>query len=428
MAWIEKRSKNRYRVVWDVGSPDNRERRMEYIDGWEEAKAFKSKIEVELNSGTYVEPSKITFGEYLDRWIEIHGGRLAPKTLRSYQTEIKNHMKPKLGSIPLSKLSPLHLQEYYAFLLNDGRAEIQRRNIKFIKETNLQSKIADKKELKKLNDKLVRAQALLDNMIVSGNGGLSSTSVAYQHRIIHKALDQAVKLQMVIRNVADAVEAPQPRKKEMQYMQIETVNDFLSIIKGSPDYPIIVAAIFTGMRQGELLGLRWEDIDFNVGTISVRQQLQYIHEKGYFFKEPKRESQRSIPMPLPLSSLLRQVRKEQETIKAIYEEAAQEKEGKNEYKDNDLVFCNHDGSPLDGTGVTKRFQKLCKRNEFPKMRFHDLRHTFATMARSAGVPIEDLQDLLGHADISTTKKIYTHVELEPIQKAMQKVSERIKIS
>lgn len=180
----------------------------------------------------------------------------------------------------------------------------------------------------------------MENMIASGNGGLSSTSVAYQHRIIHKALDQAVKLQMVIRNVADAVESPQPRKQEIQYMRIDTVNKFLSVNKGSPDYPIIVAAIFTGMRQGELLGLRWEDIDFNVGTISVRQQLQYIPEKGHFFKEPKRESQRSIPMPLPLSSLLRQVRKEQETIKAIYEEAAQEKEGNNEYKDNDLVFCN----------------------------------------------------------------------------------------
>lgn len=181
------------------------------------------------------------------------------------------------------------------------------------------------------------------------------------------------------------------------------------------------------MRQGELLGLRWQDVDFDAGIIYVRQQLQYLPEHGYFFKEPKQNSKRAIPMPLPLSYVLRRVKKEQDRIKEIYKEAEENiQEGEKvegTYKDYDLIFSNPDGSPMDGTGVTKRFQKLLTANGFPKIRFHALRHTFATMCRAAGMKLEDVQDLLGHADISTTKKMYTHIEIEPLKRAMDKFTE-----
>ncbi|MDD4775951.1 MAG: site-specific integrase [Syntrophomonas sp.] len=154
----------------------------------------------------------------------------------------------------------------------------------------------------------------------------------------------------------------------------------------------------------------------------VRQQLQYIAGQGYLFKEPKKDSRRDIPMPLPLNAVLRNVRKDQQAIKDIYAESEP-----NEYKDLDLVFCNYDGSELDGTGVTKRFQRLLVKHNLPKIRFHALRHTFATMCRAAGMDLGDVQDLLGHADISTTKKMYTHVEIEPLRKAMDKFTEYMEI-
>ncbi|HHV76528.1 MAG TPA: site-specific integrase [Syntrophothermus lipocalidus] len=317
MARIEKRGK-KYRVVWDTGTPDNRKRRIQSFDTFAEAKQFKARIELELSTGTYVEPAQMTFGQYLDHWLALHGDKLAPKTLDSYQCEIKNHIKPHLGSIKLSKLSPMHLQDYYVFMLREGKTD--------------------------------------------GTGGLSPTTVNYHHRLIHKALEQAVKWQMVARNVADAVEPPRPERKQINYLHRDEVNRFINCIKESPDYPIIATAILTGMRRGEILGLRWQDINFEKGLIHVRQQLQYIQGQGYFFKTPKQHSIRDIPMPLPLNAIFRSIRKQQAEIKAIYEQAARDSCKESQYTDLDLVFCRYDGRPLNPSGLTRRFQALLKQH------------------------------------------------------------------
>jgi len=390
MAWIEKRG-NKYRVYWDVGTPGNRKRRIESFDTSKEAEQFKKKIEYEASIGLCIDISRMTVAEYLDYWLKFHKKNLEPKTLASYNCEIKNHIKPHLGNLKLIKLAPLHLENYYYFLLEDGKANLIERQ-----------------------DSTGRMKDRIEKMRKEGKAGLSVTTVRYHHRIIHKALNQALKWQMVPRNAADAVEPPKIVKKEIEYMKKDQVNKFIECIKGSPDYPVIAAAIFTGMRQGELLGLKWENVDFDAGIIHVKEQLQYLPDRGYFFKPPKQHSVRDIPMPLPLSYILRQVKKEQERLKEIY---------KTDYQDNDLVFCKPDGQPMDGTGLTKRFQKLLIENGFPKIRFHALRHTFATMCRAAGMEIADIQDLLGHADISTTKNMYTHIEIDTLKKAMDKFTQ-----
>jgi len=118
---------------------------------------------------------------------------------------------------------------------------------------------------------------------------------------------------------------------------------------------------------------------------------------------------------LPLNAIFRKIEKEQERLKSTF--------GEDDYKDLGLIFSNPNGSPMDGTALTKRFQALLKANDLPKIRFHSLRHTFATMARASGVPIEDIQDLLGHADISTTKSMYTHVEIEPLRTSINKFTD-----
>lgn len=425
MAWIERRGK-KYRVVWDTGMPENRKRRMQSFDTYAEAKQFKAKIELELSTGVYSEPSRMTFGEYLDHWLSLHGDKLAPKTLDSYQCEINNHIKPVLGNIKLAKLTPMHLQNYYDLMLKEGKAQVERQRIAaFQSDYEKALKKGDQKTINNAWDNLQRAKARLDNMLYNDTAGLSPTSVNYQHRIIHKALKQAVKWQMVSRNVADAVDPPRPAKKQIAYLKRNEVNRFINCIKQSPDYPIIATAILTGMRRGEILGLRWQDIDFEKGLIHVRQQLQYIQGKGYFFKTPKQHSIRDIPMPLPLNAIFRSIRKQQAEVKAIYEQAAKDSCKESQYTDLDLVFCRYDGRPLNPSGLTRRFQDLLEQHGFEPIRFHALRHTFATMARAAGVPIENLQDILGHADISTTKNLYTHVEIEPLREAVDKLTKYI---
>lgn len=395
MAWIEKRG-NKYKVYWDVPDKDTRSRRVLSFDSSAEADAFKKKLEYQQSIGIIFDPVKMTVGEYLDHWLLIHQDNLAPKTYASYKCEIENHIKPHLGRTKLLKLTPMQLQNYYVTAQKEGKANVIKR------------RLANEKIDPRMRK---RAENRLAKLIEEGKSGLSPTTVNYHHRILHKALKQAYRWQMVGHNLADAVEPPKPIEVEIEYMRKHQVHQFIEAIKGCADYPVILAALFTGMRQGELLGLRWQDVDLSRGLIFIRQQAQYLPGRGFFFKEPKQNSKRTIPIPLPLNSALRQVQKDQIKYKSIYLK---------DYKDYDLIFCNPDGSPQEGTALTKRFQKLLEQNGLPKMRFHSLRHTFATMCRAAGMNIEDIQDMLGHAEYNTTKKMYTHIEIEPLRKAMTK--------
>lgn len=425
MAWIERRRNPRtkemkYRVGWDVGTPDKRDiKRSEMFDTWDDANNERIRKEAELLTGTYIDANKITMGEYMAHWLAVHETNLAPKTRKSYALEIKNHIIPKIGSIRLQKLSPLHLQEYYSNLLKSGKRDILVKEIadyvaripEYEKKHGVKSDPA-----RKMKKRLELKKIALETMDKSGDGGLSVASVLYQHRIIHRALSQAVKWQMVARNVDDAVELPKAVKVELQYMQKNDVTAFIKLIGSAPEYPIVATAILTGMRQGEILGLRRQDVDFEHGVIHVRQQLQYISGEGFSYPPPKRHAMRDIPMMLPLRKIIKDSVKAQDGYRNLL--------GADEYNSkDDLVFCQPDGKPWLGTTITKRFQRLCVDNGYLKIRFHSLRHSFATMARGAGMELSDVQDMLGHADIRTTKNIYTHTEIEPLRSAMQKFTD-----
>lgn len=415
MAWIEKRGK-KHRVCWDVGTGEERKRRVESFDTLDEADQYKKKIEYQMSIGIYIDVTKMTFGEFLDYWLNHHGTKLAPKTIESYRSEIKNHIKPRLGNIKLAKLAPLHLQELYSHLRLDGKASVRRRQIEELQK-EYDVAVKDKlpiNEQKRIKENLDRAKVRMDVMIKTKDCGLSNTTINYHHRIIHKALRQAMKWQMVAQNVADAVEAPKPDDVEIDYVKRHELEQFIACIKSSIYFAIYMIAIFTGMRQGEILGLNWDCVDFDSGIIKVRLQLQYTVAEGYRFPKPKQKSIRDIPMPLPLNAILRQVRKEQERLKEIY---------KDKYEDNNLVFCTPDGRPLNRSLISRNLSRTLKEHGFKHVRFHALRHTFATMARAAGVPMEDIQDLLGHTDISTTKNMYTHVEIEPLRKSVNKLTD-----
>lgn len=360
---LEKRGKGSWTVVIDRGRnpiTNKRDRIYKSITGPKrEAEKVMNELLYQLQTGTYIDPTNISVAEYLRQWLTTYVDQnLAPKTIRTYRMEVENHIIPSLGMIPLDKLSPLHLQDYYTKKLSSGR-----------------------KDGKK--------------------GGLSARSVNYHHRIIREALKHACQWQLVGHNVADAVRAPRFKKQEMYVLSREQLLELLDNIKDHRDYQVIYTAVFTGMRQGELLGIRWGDVDFFKATINVRQQLQYIPGQGYSFKTPKTDKgRRQIPLGGSLLQMLKEIKKEQAKEKLLHGPS---------YADFDLVFCLDNGKPLDPNNLTKRFKKLIAKHGHPTMRFHDLRHSCATLFLAAGVDAKKVQDILGHESIRTTLDVYGHV-------------------
>jgi len=354
---LEKRSKNSWTIVIDTGrDPQTKKRKRIYksFRGTKrEAEKELAKTLVEYEQGTYIKPSTITVSEYLLWWLEQHGKakKLALKTLESYQFLIEKHLIPEIGAVPLAKLQPIHIH----------------------------------------------------NFVIKENERVSPRTVAYTLTILRQALKHAVKKWRIISsNPADNVDIPKYQHVKYQVLSIEEAQILLKNAKNySSDYELIYTAIYTGMRRGELLALRWEDINFNKKTIKVQRATQRIVGKGYITKEPKTTAgKRIIDIPNSLFMLLKQIKKEQIEN--------QLKLG-SKYQNNDLIFCLQDGRQLDPSNLSRRFHHLAVKNDFPNLRFHDLRHTHASLLLANGEQLHVVQQRLGHEKPSTTADIYGHV-------------------
>ncbi|MGB9791494.1 MAG: tyrosine-type recombinase/integrase [Thermacetogeniaceae bacterium] len=249
--------------------------------------------------------------------------------------------------------------------------------------------------------------------------------VHYVHTLIHAALNQAVKESLILRNPADAVELPKMQKREMEPMTREEISRFLEAIKGDRLYPAFCLALKTGLRRGELLGLRWKDIDLGEKKLHVRQILVEARDPNgekkvaLVFQEPKtKKSQRTIPLTDDLIKLLKAHKAKQNEEKLIL--------GK-DYQDHGLVFCSEDGRPIWPRNFLRHFAALQKKAGIKHHRLHDLRHTFATLLLAEGEELKNVQELLGHERISTTADIYTKVLEESKRKAVSKLDAIVKV-
>lgn len=302
-----------------------------------------------VHSGTYVEPTTEMTADYLTRWLAAIKPTIRPASYDRYRRVVEKQITPALGRIPLAKLTPLQVQDWYAALIAAGR---------------------------------------------------STTTVSLYHGILHRALDQAVKWGMLTRNVCDAVDAPRPNNPEMRTWTAEQARVFLAATADDELAAFWRLALYTGMRRGELLALRWADVDFERGTLSVRRTLTR-GESGLVFGEPKSSAgRRSVAIPEPVVATLRTHRARQ---------AERRLKAGPAWQDHDLVFERGDGTVLHPNVVTHTFPRLARRHGLPVIRLHDLRHTAATLMLANGEHPRIVQERLGHSDVSMTLNRYSHV-------------------
>ena len=309
-----------------------------------------------VDSGTYSEPSKMTVAEWLDTWSSEYLNSVKPRTVECYKSNITLHLKPAIGSIRLSALSAVDVQHLYNNLTNQTTGE-----------------------------------------------KLSPKTMKNIHGTLHKALEQAVKLGFIRNNPADKPDLPRIVKAEIKPLDDEEISKFLQIIKGHIYENIYITTLFTGMREGEVLGLTWDCIDFNAGTVSIKQQLQKKRGTGgeYTLASTKNGKARSI-MPAKFVMNVLQKQKTRQTEMKL-------RAGRAWDNPLNLVFTNELGKNLCAQTVYLHFKKLAAAAGFPEARFHDLRHSYAVAALRSGDDIKTVQETLGHHTAAFTLDTYAHV-------------------
>ena len=305
------------------------------------------------DAGLLGEAGRTTTAEYLGWWMEnVVKGEVAHRTYHNYLSRIRNHIVPRLG----------------------------------------------KKKLRVL--KLEDAEGLYRSMAASG---LSPATIRYVHAVLRRALKQAFVRGLVPLNIADGASLPRADQKEMEaFFTPEEVRRFLHAAKHDRLEALYVHAITCGLRQGELIGLRWDDVDLEAGRLTVRRQVQRSRDGSGMISGPtKNKKCRTIRLGGVAIEILKAHRDTQ---------AEEVDSAKGLWRDPDLVFATTIGTPLDPSNLVDRsFKPLLGRAGLPSIRFHDLSHACATLLFSEGVPVKVVHEVLGHSSVSVTMDVYSHI-------------------
>ena len=372
---ITKRKDGRWQASILVGyDPKTGKQKRKYFYGRtrKEVQRKLNEIIPEVQAGTYREPANITVAEWFTTWLNVYmKPSLRPTTWESYRYQVEGHIIPALGHLRLAQLQTAHIQRLYNDKLQGGRLD-------------------------------------------GKPGGLSPKSVRYIHTVIHSCLEQARKESMITINPAGAVRLPKLEKPEIKYLGTAEAAIFLAMARESKHFAAFYLALSTGMRRGELLALRWKDIDFEAEQLTVNQGLVRISGKGLVFQEPKTAlSNRVISLAPAVAQVLKEHR-EQQTDGRIMAGAAYNSE-------LDLVFSNELGEPICPRAFTRVFERLVKKAGL-NVTFHGLRHTFATLALQEGVDVKTIQETLGHHSAAFTMDVYSNVTAKMRREAADRVS------
>lgn len=306
----------------------------------------------QIDKGVTFEAAGTTLGEFLTEWLGTVSSSGSKGTHFTYGWTVQKRIIPYIGNLNLMELRPDRIQRFYNHLQKEG---------------------------------------------------LSKHAVAVTHKTLRVAMNHAVKLRLIGRNPCSGTTPPRPEQTEMKFFDDRQVKALLKTARDMRDkfYSLYYLAIHTGMRQSELIGLKWEDIDWNLSTVLVKRQVRHFRGTGYTFLEPKSKSgTRTINLGKQALELLENHKREQELlIRAAGED----------WTCLDLVFPSGAGTPLTGSNIRRDFRKLLKVSGLPQIRFHDLRHTAASLMLNHGIPVLIVSKRLGHSKPSITLDTYGHL-------------------
>jgi integrase len=350
---ITKRNDGRYMARYTVHTPDGPKRKVIYGRKYKEVERKLAEARGDAARGIVYNDENMTVGEYLDRWLrDSQRGSVRQSTFDRDSYLMRVHVKPVLGRVRLKNITPLDVQTLY--------------------------------------------RDRLDN-------DLSPSTVNKIHSVLHKALGQAVRWSLIPRNPTDAVKAPRPAHEEMRPLSSEEARRLLDAAQGDKLEALYLLAVTTGMRRGELLGLKWSDLDLERATVSIRRTLTRIDNgKRVALGDTKnKKSCRTVRLtPQAVEALRVHLEWQLGEIEALGDL----------YDDQGLVFTSEAGTPINPSNLRQRsFAPLLKKAGLPHIRFHDLRHTCATLLLLQGVHPKFVQELLGHATIAITLDTYSHV-------------------
>lgn len=371
---ITRRKDGRWAAQASIGyDHEGRLKRLtKYFRTRQEAAAWLAEVQHKRRTGAFVEPDRITVGEWVLRHLQTYvKPKVRPTSYANYRDVARLHIVPAIGSVPLQKLRRHMVQEFY--------------------------------------------NSLKDRF--------SPWRIARIHIVLSGALKQAVRDNLIPTNPTDYTTRPPVKRQEITVLTREEVNRYLDAARGDRLYPAFLLELTTGLRRGELLALRWQDVDLTKGEITVRQALSRVcyADEGYTrleITDTKTEaSKRTIPLLPDVVRELKALKRRQAEERLFFGQA---------YQDKDLVFAQEDGRPVDPRTFHRRHTVILKKAGVKHVRLHDLRHTFATLLLQAGENPENLRDLLGHTKTSTTLDLYCHSTMEGKKKAVARLKDIIK--
>jgi integrase len=355
---IRRRSPNTWAIVLDVRDPQTGKRRRKwhsFTGTKREAQVECARLISEISSGTLVDPTRLTVGAFLDRWLEYMKALLTPRSHERYTEIARKNLVPLIGGIALTKLQPVAISQAYAKALESGRRD--------------------------------------------GRGGLSPGTVRYMHRILRQALQQAVRWQLLPRNPADAVKSPKLERKEMKVLDADGTAELIEAARKTSLFVPVLLAVLCGIRRGEIAALRWRSVDLERGQLSVVASAEQT-KNAVREKPPKSGRGRTVSLPSLLVDELRQHRIEQaENLLRLGVRL----------EDAHHVVIRADGRPLQPRSLTHAFKIFVRKLGLAGVRLHDLRHSHATHLLACGIHPKVAQERLGHASVAITLDLYSHV-------------------
>lgn len=330
-----------------------------------DAKAYLTDQEASINHGTYIEPQKMFLFEYLNNWLEEKKDGISPTTYSGYEINIRCHINPYIGGIRLQDLKAAHIKGLYKQLKKDREIKIDKEIRKFKK--------------------------------------LSGTSIHYVHRVLSKALEDAYKEETISKNPTKLVIPPSKEKYEANFLAVEQIRTMLAKFIDDEMYiPVYLSAVL-GLRRGEVLGLQWGNIDLKNKIIQIRNNY-IMDDKGQPVLRAKLKtdsSHRDIIITDRILNILKEHHKKQTEMRLKF--------GKKYHKSN-FICTWVDGQPFNPSHVSRSFSLRMKNYSLPKIRFHDLRHSIASLMLSQNIPMKGVSDRLGHSTIVITNDLYGHIE------------------